>query len=62
MNWIVKYSPRAEKDINQAVAWYKTQRKGLDAEFLNCVEETVSKIKQHPKLYPKYHKNLQRAL
>ncbi|MCP4698563.1 MAG: type II toxin-antitoxin system RelE/ParE family toxin [Gammaproteobacteria bacterium] len=63
MSFPIKYSSRAQQDVRQALAWYKKQRKGLEADFLNCLEDTIARIQQHPELYPKpYKMKLQRAL
>lgn len=54
--------PDAESDISEAYQWYESQKIGLGSDFLMCIEATIDAIERNPKLYPKVHKNVRRAL
>lgn len=58
----LRYTSQAQIDIDIAMDWYKTQRKGLEFEFLDCIEVTITKIIQNPELYSVKHKKLRGAL
>ncbi len=38
----------AEKDILKSYEWYEKKRKGLDANFILCVDEAMSRISRNP--------------
>ncbi len=42
----------AEKDILKSYEWYEKKRKGLDANFILCVDEAMSRISRNPQHYP----------
>lgn len=46
------FHPDAEKEFNEAVIWYKKQRKGLELEFIFCIDEALQRIKRNYKIYP----------
>jgi len=56
------YTQQAETDIDIAMGWYESQRRGLGLEFLDCLEESVTLILNNPKLYSVKHKRLRGAL
>ena len=56
------YTGQANADIDIAMGWYESQRKGLGFKFLDCLEETVNRIIESPKLYSIQHKRLRGAL
>jgi plasmid stabilization system protein ParE len=56
------YSKRAKIDIDIAMGWYEEQRKGLGLEFLDCLEETISRILENPKLYSFKYRRFRSAL
>ncbi|MFO7448271.1 MAG: type II toxin-antitoxin system RelE/ParE family toxin [Ignavibacteriaceae bacterium] len=51
MNSII-FHPEAENEFREAVGWYAIQQKGLDIEFIRCIDEAVQKIERNPELYP----------
>ena len=59
---IVYYKNRAKSDVKGAVKWYEQQRIGLGYEFINCLEDAVTRIQQAPLLYQVVHKKLRRIL
>lgn len=58
----LRYTKRAKVDIDIAIGWYESQRKGLGLEFLNCLEGTINHILENPKLYSVKYKAFRSAL
>lgn len=52
----------AEKDIDEAYAWYEKQRSGLGDDFLTRVEACLRQIDRWPKLFPSVDEHCRRAL
>jgi len=52
---IIRFHPEAEKDFHDGITWYSKQRKGLDAEFVMCVDEAIHRITYNPNAYPVVH-------
>ena len=52
----------AERDLEQATAWYEQQRAGLGSEFMDSVRERLSGISENPEAYPLIFKTIRRAL
>ncbi len=48
----VVFHPKAEEEFLEAVWWYGNQQKGLDLEFVRCIDDAIQKIKREPELYP----------
>nr|VFK15726.1 MAG: Plasmid stabilization system protein ParE [Candidatus Kentron sp. LPFa]VFK31718.1 MAG: Plasmid stabilization system protein ParE [Candidatus Kentron sp. LPFa] len=47
----IRYTDRAENDVEMAFEWYEMQRRGLGFEFLDCVEMALSNIVDFPEMY-----------
>jgi plasmid stabilization system protein ParE len=58
----LSYTKRAKIDIDIAVGWYESQRKGLGLEFLECIEVTINRIVENPKLYSVKHRRFRSAV
>ncbi|WP_346986440.1 type II toxin-antitoxin system RelE/ParE family toxin [Chryseobacterium sp. POE27] len=54
-NLIIK--PDAEKDIDEALEWYKSQGEKLPLQLLDSLHTVFSKIQNHPEHYQKRYKN-----
>jgi plasmid stabilization system protein ParE len=54
--------PEAEQDLNEAYRWYDQQLDGLGREFIICIDAALSVIQRTPKIFPKIHKDIRRAL
>lgn len=54
--------PEAEQDLNEAYRWYEQQLEGLGQEFIICIDAVLSVIHRTPKIFPKIHKDIRRAL
>jgi plasmid stabilization system protein ParE len=48
----VRFYPDAELELTDALQWYARKKAGLDAEFMHCIEEALSRIVQNPFLFP----------
>jgi plasmid stabilization system protein ParE len=48
---IVTLTKAAKRDVKDAAAWYEAQREGFGAEFLESVDEGVSRIGANPLAY-----------
>jgi hypothetical protein len=45
------FSPIAEKDLDEIAIWYKRIRKGLNDEFIFCLEIELEPVKRNPFIY-----------
>jgi toxin ParE1/3/4 len=52
----------AEADVEEAYRWYEARRESLGADFLLCVENTLSRIDENPLLFSLIHKDIRRAV
>lgn len=58
----IRFHPDADAELAEARQWYAHQRKGLDAEFMLCVEEALQRIVRTPKSYSVAHRQFRRAV
>jgi len=54
-------NPEADADLADAKAWYDSQRAGLGDELLDCVGETLDRVRRMPQLYGKVFQDLRLA-
>ena len=59
---ILRYTERAQIDIDIAIGWYEKQRKGLGMDFLACVNAVSRHILGNPSLYPLKYKTFRCAV
>ena len=52
----------AKDDLDEAYNWYEFNEIGLDDRFLNCIQDGLSLIRQHPEIFPACASNFRRAL
>ena len=62
MSYEIRIRPEAEYDLKDAYAYFELCRTGLGADFILCIEESLSKISRNPEQYPIIHKALRRTL
>lgn len=48
----IVFHPGAEDELKEAILWYGNQQKGLDIEFVRCIDDAIQKIKRNPGIYP----------
>lgn len=58
----VVFHPSAEEEFKEAILWYGNQQKGLDTEFIRCIDDAVQKIKRNPRIYPKEFENFRKKV
>lgn len=52
----------AEQDIDEAIAWYESQKQGLGLRFYMSVREALELLKDNPLLYAKVKEEFRRVL
>jgi toxin ParE1/3/4 len=62
MNRAIKYTQRSLQDLLAGVAWYEEKRRGLGFEFLNSIEQALSRIRDCPDLYRIIQSPIRRCL
>ena len=58
----VVFRPEAEDEVLEGREWYETKRLGLGKEFVQAVDELVSRIVENPLAYQRVHKDTRRAV
>ena len=59
---ILRFTPEADAELTEARQWYSHHRKDLDLEFMQCIEEVLSRIQSNPRLFPVVYGGLRRAI
>ena len=59
---IFRFTPEADAELTEARQWYSHHRKDLDLEFMQCIEEVLSRIQSNPRLFPVVYGGLRRAV
>ena len=59
---IIRFTPEADAELAEACQWYAHQREDLDIEFMERIDEALSRIASNPKSYPIVHRTLRRAV
>ena len=59
---IFRFTPEADAELTEAREWYSHQRKDLDIEFMQCIENALSRILANPHMFPTVHGDLRRAI
>lgn len=62
MKFSLSLRKEAESEIDDAYRYYEGIRIGLGADFMLCMEETLSRIERNPEHFQKVHKNIARAI
>ena len=57
-----RLTPEAERDIEEAIAWYDGKSEFLGDEFLRRVAVCIQSIERKPKMYRTIYRRLRRAL
>ena len=47
----VVFHPGAEEEFKEAILWYGNQQRGLEIDFIRCIDDAIQKIKRNPSLY-----------
>ena len=59
---IIRFTPEADAELTEARQWYSHQRKDLDLEFMQCVDDALSRVVKNPNFFPIVYQNLRRAV
>jgi hypothetical protein len=59
---IIRFTPDADAELAEARQWYAHQREDLDMEFMECIDDVLSRVVHDPDLYPIVYRNLRRAV
>jgi hypothetical protein len=49
---IIRFTPEADAELAEARQWYAHQRENLDIEFMERIDDALSRIVRNPHLYP----------
>lgn len=59
---IIRFSPEADAELTEARQWYSHQRKDLDLEFMQCIDDALTRVVKNPYFFPIVYQNLRRAV
>ena len=59
---IIRFTPQADAELAEARQWYARQRENLDVEFMQRIDESLSRIARNPNSYPIVYRTLRRAI
>ena len=57
---IIRFTPQADADLTEAREWYAHQHEDLDLEFMESIDEALSRILTNPDQYPIVYRSLRR--
>lgn len=61
MTYSLHYFDEVKFDLQQAKAWYKEQKIGLEKRFVNEVKKCLLRVQNNPKGYEVKYKNIRSA-
>jgi plasmid stabilization system protein ParE len=59
---IIRFTPNADAELAEARQWYAHQRADLDIEFMERIDDALSRIVSNPHMYPIVYRTLRRAV
>lgn len=59
---LIRFTPDADAEFAEARQWYAHQREDLDLEFIEWIDDALSRVVRHPNLYPIVYRTLRRAV
>jgi plasmid stabilization system protein ParE len=59
---IIRFTPDADAELAEARQWYAHQRADLDIEFMESINDALSRIVRNPRLYTIVYRTLRRAV
>ncbi|MEX0801723.1 MAG: type II toxin-antitoxin system RelE/ParE family toxin [Candidatus Binatia bacterium] len=62
MSLRIVFRVSAQVEVEKAATWYNDQREGLGEEFLQEIEDVVSRAAARPQRYPIVTENVRRAV
>ena len=58
----IRFTPEADAELAEARQWYSHQRQDLDLEFMQCIDDALSRIVGNPHLFPLVYRTFRRAV
>jgi plasmid stabilization system protein ParE len=62
MSLAIIFRPIARLEMDEAMAWYRRQKAGLEVEFKDAVDQTLERIAAEPLRFGPVHGEVRRAL
>ena len=59
---LIRFSPEADAELTEAREWYSHQRKDLDLEFMECIDEALLRVVRNPQSFPVVYSTLRRVV
>ena len=59
---IIRFTPEADAELAEASRWYAHQREDLDIDFMESIDDALSRIVSSPDAYPIVYRTLRRAV
>jgi len=59
---VIRFTPDADAELAEARQWYAHQRADLDIEFMERIDDALSRIIRNPQSYPIVYRTLRRAV
>lgn len=59
---LIRFTPEADAELTEARKWYSHQRQDLDLEFMQCIDDALSRMADHPHAFPVVYRNLRRVV
>ena len=59
---IVRFTPEADNELAEARQWYAHQRTDLDPEFMQSIDDALSRVVARPQQYPTVYRTLRRCV
>jgi plasmid stabilization system protein ParE len=62
MNYVLVFRPEVRAELKETYTWYESQQLGLGDEFIDCVDEMLSRICLMPEAYAVVYRDVRRAV
>src|SRR2546423_12224542 len=59
---IIRFTPKADTELAEAREWYAHQREDLDLEFMQSIDDALSRIGASPHQHPNVYRSLRRCV
>ena|ERR671918_461698 len=59
---IIRFTPEADLELAEAREWYSHQRDDLDLEFMQCIDNALSRVVSNPFMFPAIYRDLRRVV
>jgi plasmid stabilization system protein ParE len=59
---IIRFTAEADAELTDARQWYPHQRKDPDLEFMQCIDDALSRVVKNPYFFPIVYRDMRRAV